>query len=102
MKAAFIALLLSLPAAALADTSAIPVTEKEFVDSMGSVKPDDLRKQFGEPEKVTEIRDKNTGDVYGSVWHYHNLNTKADGQFYKSTMLDIVDDAVVTVVFSDE
>ena len=102
MKAAFLALMLSLPAAALAEATAIPITEQEFVDSMTIVKPNDLRTQFGEPEKVTEIRDKQTGDVYGSVWHYHNLNTKADGQYYKTTMLDIVDDTVVTVVFSDE
>ena len=102
MKAAFLALMLTLPGAALADAVAIPITEQEFVDSMDKVKPDDLRTQFGDPEKVTEIRDKQTGDIYGSVWHYHNLNTKADGQYYKSTMLDIVDDTVVTVVFSDE
>ena len=102
MKAAFIALMLSLPGAVLADAVAIPITEQEFVDSMDQVKPADVRNQFGEPAKVTDIRDKQTGDVYGSVWHYNNLNTKADGQYYKTTMLDIVDDTVVTVVFSDE
>jgi len=102
MRAAFIAILLSLSGAALADSPAIPITEQEFVDSMPSVKPDDIRTQFGEPEKITEIRDQRTGELYGSVWHYHNLNTAANGEYYKTTMLDIVDDAVVTVIFSEE
>jgi hypothetical protein len=102
MKAACLALLMTLSGAAMADTEGIPISEQAFVDSMKTVKPLDIRNQFGEPEKITEIRDQETGQVFGSVWHYHDVNTAANGKFYKTTMLDVVDDTIVAVVFSDE
>jgi hypothetical protein len=102
MKSACLILLMTLSGAAIAETEAIPISEQAFVDSMATAKPADLRNQFGEPEKITEIRDQNTGEVFGAVWHYHDVNTAADGEYYKTTMLDVVDDAIVTVVFSDE
>jgi hypothetical protein len=102
MKAACFLLLMTFSSAAMADTEAIPISEKAFVDSMKTVKPADIRNQFGEPKKITEIRDQDTGEIFGAVWHYHDVNTAANGEYYKTTMLDVVDDTIVTVVFSDE
>lgn len=102
MKSVHFVLLMILSGAAMADAEAIPISEQAFVDSMATAKPADIRDQFGAPEKITEIRDQGTGEVFGAVWHYHDVNTGANGKYYKTTMLDVVDDAIVTVVFSDE
>jgi hypothetical protein len=102
MKFTYFALLMIFSCAAVAESEAIPISEQAFLDSIATAKPADIRDQFGEPEKITEIRDQGTGEVFGAVWHYHDVNTGANGKYYKTTMLDVVDDAIVTVVFSDE
>jgi hypothetical protein len=55
--------------------------------------------QLGKPAKEDDVKLKDSGKVVASIWHYHNLNTAADGTLYPTTELDFVDDKVVQVVF---
>ena len=41
-------------------------------------------------------------DVIASTWYYHTLNTDAEGRYFPTTELDIVDGYVESVVFMNE
>ncbi|ROH88541.1 hypothetical protein ED236_03600 [Pseudomethylobacillus aquaticus] len=77
----------------------IPTTEKEFVSVINQYSSAQLISQFGEPSKRDDLKDRKTGEVVASIWQYQYLNTDAEGQYYQTTELDIVNDKVVMVVF---
>lgn len=115
MRALFLAVLLALSgtAAAEADTvpasektqppavlsTEIPTSEKEFVAAINAFDKASIVEQFGEPSKKNDIKSGRTGDVVASIWHYHYLNTDANGAYYQTTELDFIGDKVVMVVF---
>jgi len=80
-------------------SSKIPTEEKAFVDAINKVDKAAIVAQFGEPAKAEDVKIKDTGKIVASVWHYHNINTAADGSYYPTTELDFIDDKVVQVVF---
>ena len=86
------------PAVDQVQSSDISTTEKDFVATINGFEKAKIVEQFGEPSKKDDIK-TNTGRVVASVWHYHFLNTAADGAYYETTELDFVDDKVVMVVF---
>lgn len=83
----------------LTQLTEIPISEKEFVDAINSFTKAQIIEQFGEPAKADEIKLKDSGRVVASIWHYHNINTAADGTYYQTTELDFIDEKVVQVVF---
>lgn len=118
MRTLLLALFLTLPGAAFADTAEppaqdqtpaqqeqavpaeIPTGEKEFVSVIDKFEKSSILEQFGEPSKRNDIKNDRTGEVIASIWHYHYLNTSAtDGAYYPTTELDFVGDKVVMVVF---
>lgn len=104
---AFISLLLgnmffashSMAEEAPAKPAVIPVAEKDFVKAIHGFDKAKIIAQFGEPAKAEDVKIKDTTKVVASIWHYHNINTAADGTFYQTTELDFIDDKVVMVVF---
>lgn len=109
MKTLFLALLLALSGTAVAEatenptrenpkSTEIPTTEKEFVATINGFDKAQILEQFGEPSKMDDVK-TTTGKVVASIWHYHFINTNADGAYYETTELDFVDDKVVMVVF---
>jgi hypothetical protein len=92
-------LLFSLPAAAWADGSPIPLDENGFVESVKNSDKARIFNQLGEPARQIEVSDKD-GEPVGAIWHYHYLNTSGTGEYYKTTELDFIGNQVVTVVFS--
>ena len=86
------------PAADQLQNMEIPTSEKEFVATINGFEKAKIVEQLGEPSKKDDIK-TNTGRVVASVWHYHFLNTAADGAYYETTELDFVNDKVVMVVF---
>jgi hypothetical protein len=86
------------PTAFAASTDAIPEREPEFVNTVQSLNQGEIAERLGDPAFQYDIRNK-AGDVVGSIWHYHNVTTGEDGQYYKTTELDFVGERVVTVVF---
>lgn len=93
-------LLVSFSVAAWAGGDDIPLNENEFVERMTAADKAEIVAKLGEPARAIDIKDDETGEVMGSIWHYHNLNTAENGDYYKTTELDFVGDQVVTVVFS--
>ncbi len=83
----------------LTQLTEIPISEKEFVDAINSFTKAQIIEQFGEPAKADDIKLKDSGRVVASIWHYHNINTAADGTYYQTTELDFIDEKVVQVVF---
>lgn len=83
----------------LTQLTEIPISEKEFVNTINSFTKAQIIEQFGEPAKADDIKLKNSGKVVASIWNYHNINTAADGSYYQTTELDFIDDKVVQVVF---
>ena len=79
--------------------TAIPTEEKAFVDAINKYDKATIIAQFGEPAKAEDVKIKDSGKVVATIWHYHNINTAADGSFYPTTELDFIDDKVVQVVF---
>lgn len=77
----------------------IPTEEKAFVDAINKYDKATIIAQFGEPAKAEDVKIKNSGKIVATIWHYHNINTAADGSFYPTTELDFIDDKVVQVVF---
>lgn len=77
----------------------IPTAETEFVDVINSFDQAKIIAQFGEPAKADDVRVKGSGKVVASIWHYHFINTAADGSYYETTELDFIDGKVVSVVF---
>ncbi|MDR2219515.1 MAG: hypothetical protein LBE24_02935 [Methylobacillus sp.] len=94
-------LLIGFSASALArDEADTPLTESEFIDRIPSSSKAEIIARFGEPARIIDITDDETGEVIGSIWHYHYLNISTNGDYYKTTELDFVGDHVATVVFS--
>ena len=77
----------------------IPTEEKAFVDAINKHNKATIIAQFGEPAKAEDVKVKDSGKIVASIWHYHNINTAADGSYYPTTELDFIDDKVVQVVF---
>jgi hypothetical protein len=77
----------------------IPTDEKAFVDIINKFDKLKIVELLGEPAKAEDVKIKGTDKVVASIWHYHNLNTDADGTYYPTTELDFIDDKVVQVVF---
>ncbi len=99
-------LTLVLPATALADEAQaallpanIPTQEKAFVDAINKYDKAQIIAQFGQPVKAEDVKIKGTDKIVASIWHYHKINTAADGSYYPTTELDFMDDKVVQVVF---
>lgn len=77
----------------------IPISENEFVEVISHYNKAQIIAQFGEPARADDIKLKDSGRVVASIWHYHNINTAADGTYYQTTELDFIDEKVVQVVF---
>ena len=80
-------------------SNGIPTEEKAFVDAINKYNKASIVAQFGEPAKAEDVKIKDSGKIVATIWHYHNINTAADGSFYPTTELDFIDDKVVQVVF---
>lgn len=92
--------LASLSGLAQANSDEIPLNEHEFVERIKTTGKAEIVAKLGEPARAIDVKDDETGEIMGSIWHYHYLNTSANGDYYKTTELDFVGDQVVTVVFS--
>lgn len=100
MKVLVAILLAGFSVTAIAAGEEIPLTEQEFVDRIKTADKALIVAQLGEPATAVDVTDEETGQVMGSIWHYHYLNTSNEGEYYKTTELDFVGDRVVTVIFS--
>ncbi len=100
MKAILAALVLFLPAVAFAD-GALPLDETNFVAAVQNLTKDQIVALLGEPTTAIEVKDNSTGELVGYAWDYDHLNTSTTGDYYKTTELDLVDDRVVTIIFSN-
>lgn len=92
--------LLLLPVAGHAD-GGLPVDETSFVDAVQNMTKDKISELLGEPAHSFEVKDKFTGESLGYVLNYEYLNTSDDGNYYKFTELDLVNDRVAFIVFSN-
>lgn len=79
--------------------SEIPTLEKDFVNAIHKFDKSKIIAQFGEPATADDVKIKGSDKVVASIWHYHFINTTADGSYYETTELDFIDDKVVMVVF---
>jgi hypothetical protein len=79
--------------------SELPTDEKAFVDAIGKLNKAKIVELLGEPAKAEDVKLKDSGRVVASIWHYHYINTSADGEYYQTTELDFIDDKVNVVVF---
>lgn len=99
MKKTLLALLISLPIIALADTSPdLSIKETEFIDKVYGIEKSKILAQFGKPSRSGDIKSEED-KVIASIWLYHNINTNDQGQYYPTTEIDFVYDKVSTVVF---
>lgn len=80
-------------------TGDLPTTEKEFVATIHQFDKKQIIEKLGEPSDADDVKIKGSDKVVASIWHYHYLNTGADGEYYQTTELDFIDDKVVVVVF---
>lgn len=79
----------------------LPLDELGFVDAIPAFSKEKLTELLGEPKQKIEVTDDRTGQIIGLIWHYEYLNTNEDGDYYKSTELDLIDDKVVNIIFSN-
>lgn len=100
MRVLTTALFVSLSGIAMAGSEEIPLSEHEFVARIQTADKAQIIEHLGEPARAIDVKDDETGEVMGSIWHYHYLNTAENGDYYKTTELDFVGDKVMTVVFS--
>ncbi len=77
----------------------IPTEEKAFVAAINQFDKAKIVELLGEPAKADDVKLKGSGKIVASIWHYHNINTDENGEYYLTTELDFVDDKVVQVVF---
>lgn len=77
----------------------IPTLEKDFVNAIHKFDKSKIIAQFGEPATADDVKIKGSDKIVASIWHYHFINTTADGSYYETTELDFIDDKVVMVVF---
>lgn len=82
-----------------ATPKSLPTDERGFVDAIGKLKRAEIIALLGEPAKAEDIKLKDSGRIVASIWHYHNINKDAQGAFYPTTELDLIDDQVSVVVF---
>lgn len=83
----------------VATPGAVPDDEQAFVDKVGKMNRAELIALLGEPARAEDVKLKDSGRVVASIWHYHNINKDANGAYYPTTELDIVEDQVSVVVF---
>jgi hypothetical protein len=100
MKAILYALVSFLPAVAYAD-GGLPLDETNFVEAVQNLTKEKIVELLGQPTTAIEVKDQRTGELVGYAWDYDHLNTSDTGDYYKTTELDLVDDRVVTIVFSN-
>lgn len=79
--------------------AALMMDEQAFVDKVGKMSRAEVIALLGEPARAEDVKLKDSGRVVASIWHYHNINKDAKGEFYQTTELDILDDHVSVVVF---
>lgn len=79
--------------------SELPTNEKEFVDMINKFDKKQIVEKLGEPSNAEDVKLKGSDKVVASIWHYHYLNTAADGTYYQTTELDFIEDKVAVVVF---
>jgi hypothetical protein len=77
----------------------LPDDEKGFVDAVSKLKRSEIVAVLGEPARAEDVKLKDSGRIVASIWHYHNVTKDAQGEFYPTTELDIIDDQVTVVVF---
>lgn len=77
----------------------LPTDEQGFVDAVGKLNRSQIVALLGEPARAEDVKLKDSGRIVASIWHYHNINKDAQGAFYPTTELDIIDDQVSVVVF---
>ena len=77
----------------------LPTAEKEFIKAIEQFDKKSIVAQLGEPAKADDVKIRGSNRIVASIWHYHNINTDENGQFYETTELDFIDDKVVQVVF---
>jgi hypothetical protein len=82
-----------------ANITEIPTEEHAFIDTIGKLDKAKIVALLGEPAKADDVRLKDSGRVVASIWHYHFINTNAEGTYYETTELDFIDDKVNVVVF---
>lgn len=100
MKVLVAILLAGFSVTASAASEEIPLSEQAFVDRIKTSDKALIVAQLGQPARAVDVTDEETGQVMGSIWHYHYLNTNEEGEYYKTTELDFIGDRVVTVIFS--
>lgn len=77
----------------------LPTEEKAFVKAIEQFNKKTIVAQLGEPAKADDVKIRGSNRIVASIWHYHNINTDENGQYYETTELDFIDDKVVQVVF---
>lgn len=82
-----------------ANSTEIPIMEKDFVNTINKFTKEQIIAQFGEPARADDVKVKKSGKIVASIWMYHYINTAADGTYYETTELDFIDDKVVMVAF---
>lgn len=80
-------------------SSELPTNEKEFVEAINKFDKKQIVEKLGEPSNAEDVKLKGSDKVVASIWHYHYLNTAADGSYYQTTELDFIEDNVAVVVF---
>jgi hypothetical protein len=80
-------------------TTVIPTMEQDFVKSINQFTKAQIIEQFGEPAKADDVKVKGTGKIVASIWLYHFINTAADGSYYETTVIDLIDLIVALVAF---
>ncbi len=80
------------------DQHTISPAEQAFLDVIGGLSKEKVLEQLGAPARTEELTGPD-GEIVASIWEYDYLNTDENGEYYKRTELDFVDDKVVTVVF---
>lgn len=100
LKTLAIPMLLSLSPELHADDG-LPTDEYGFVEAVPGLSKAKIAELLGDPSESIVVTDPRSGKVVGQIWRYEYLNTNLDGDYYKSTELDIVGDKVVNIIFSN-
>lgn len=79
----------------------LPTDENGFVDAVPGLSKTRIAELLGDPSESIVVTDPRSGKVVGLIWRYEYLNTNLDGDYYKSTELDLVGDRVVNIIFSN-
>lgn len=79
--------------------SSLPTDEQGFIKAIAQLDKAKIVELLGEPARADDVKLKDSGRVVASIWHYHYINTSAEGKYYPTTELDFIDDKVKVVVF---